>query len=335
MKKTHLIVLIALVAVLASALIIIICSSASEHIHSYGEWTVSKNATCTANGIKERDCSCGDIQTMDIPATGHYFSSWATTKEATCTVAGSKERTCSCGAVDTSVISATGHSFSSWAFTKSATCTTSGSKERTCSCGTVDTSVIPATGHKFSAWTTTKQATCTSDGSLERKCACGEVETKTITAGHSWASATCVTPKTCSVCNLTEGFALGHTTQSGKCGRCGNNITSTVKCTNSLPQTFTNWLGSKAGSTAQILDVRFERNWDETIYIYIDCKFIEEYITDRILISYYIKDPNGNIVDSGFIWEVNCIENLLFTKRIKLTPTTPGEYTITFYDYTT
>ena len=29
--------------------------------------------------------------------------------------------------------------------------------------------------------------------------------------GHDWAAATCTTPKTCSVCELTEGEALGHT----------------------------------------------------------------------------------------------------------------------------
>ena len=61
-------------------------------------------------------------------------------------------------------------------------------------------------------------ATCTTDGSYEQvvKCSgCGiEMSRSTITvpaSGHTWVAADCDTPKTCSVCNETEGEALGHT----------------------------------------------------------------------------------------------------------------------------
>ena len=39
--------------------------------------------------------------------------------------------------------------------------------------------------------------------------------------GHDWLQATCSEPKTCSVCYLTSGEALGHSYKNGFCTRCG------------------------------------------------------------------------------------------------------------------
>ena len=38
-----------------------------EHTHSFGEWSVSKNATCTEDGVKARYCNCGEKQSESIP----------------------------------------------------------------------------------------------------------------------------------------------------------------------------------------------------------------------------------------------------------------------------
>ncbi len=44
---------------------------------------------------------------------------------------------------------------------------------------------------------------------------------------HVWANATCTTPKTCTLCNVTEGETLGHTwvdateSEPKKCAVCG------------------------------------------------------------------------------------------------------------------
>ncbi|MBQ9733246.1 MAG: hypothetical protein IJV74_03315 [Clostridia bacterium] len=43
---------------------------------------------------------------------------------------------------------------------------------------------------------------------------------------HIWDSATCTEPQTCNKCNITKGSALGHTTYSGICSRCGENFSS-------------------------------------------------------------------------------------------------------------
>lgn len=47
-----------------------------------------------------------------------------------------------------------------------------------------------------------------------------------ITCEHSWIEASCTTPKTCTKCEETEGVALGHTTDSGVCSRCGKNFSA-------------------------------------------------------------------------------------------------------------
>lgn len=45
--------------------------------HTFSEWTISKQATCTQSGIKERQCSvCLKKETIIIDALGHTFTDW-------------------------------------------------------------------------------------------------------------------------------------------------------------------------------------------------------------------------------------------------------------------
>ncbi|MBQ7363338.1 MAG: hypothetical protein IJW48_02690 [Clostridia bacterium] len=46
----------------------------------------------------------------------------------------------------------------------------------------------------------------------------------TTSCSHNWRSATCTEPKICTKCDETSGTALGHTTDSGVCARCGENF---------------------------------------------------------------------------------------------------------------
>ena len=45
----------------------------SEHTHSYGDWVVISEATCTSEGKKRGACSCGDMLTEMIPMTEHVI----------------------------------------------------------------------------------------------------------------------------------------------------------------------------------------------------------------------------------------------------------------------
>ena len=67
--------------------------------HDWSKWKVTKEATCTENGKRERTCKiCGKKQTETIKATGHSWNKWKVTKEATCVDKGSRTRTCKvCG----------------------------------------------------------------------------------------------------------------------------------------------------------------------------------------------------------------------------------------------
>ena len=45
----------------------------SAHEHSFGEWTVTTEPTCTEDGSRERACECGEKETEVIPALGHDY----------------------------------------------------------------------------------------------------------------------------------------------------------------------------------------------------------------------------------------------------------------------
>ena len=231
MKKAMKLTLLVCLPLLACALMFTACDSGNNsqvHVHSYTEWTITKPATCTTNGIKERDCSCGDIQTVEILATGeHQYGEWTITKAATCTEGGVQERVCTCGEKEVKNISAT---------------------------------------HSFGAWITTKEATCTENGNDERICSCGEKENRAIIASHSWVDATCVTVKTCTKCGLAEGTALGHTTATGICSRCNQEIMPSI----ALPVTpiSTSVKFSSQRTTMKITSITYEFSGNRISFYY-------------------------------------------------------------------
>ena len=194
--------------------------------HSFGSWTTTKAATCTAEGTKTRKCSgCSQTETATIAATGHSYGAWTTTKAATCLNIGTQKRTCSaCSASETKNIAALGHSYSSeWTVDKQAGCITEGSKSHHCTRCSVKGSItaVSPTGHNFGAWQTVVEPTTTANGTAKRLCTnCTATENKTIPAlatdGHThnfgeWVlvkEASCKTVGTqeraCSICEVKE-----------------------------------------------------------------------------------------------------------------------------------
>lgn len=153
--------------------------------HSFGDWSVTKEATCTEAGEESRICSvCGTVETKEIPAKGHTVGKeWVTTKKATCTKEGKKVQKCTvCGeVVNTKTIKALGHEWET--ITKEPTCTEAGEEYKKCTrCSEIkDKKTLEALGHDWSDWKTTVQPTTTSKGKQERTCKrCGTTETKEI-----------------------------------------------------------------------------------------------------------------------------------------------------------
>jgi len=187
--------------------------------HSWGEWTVTTPASCTATGEETRTCDrCAATEKRELAKTGHT-EVVDPAVEATCTEPGKTEgKHCSvCGEVITAQkeIPALGHSWGEWTVTTPASCTATGEETRTCDrCATTEKRELAKTGHT-EVVDPAVEATCTEPGKTEGKhCSvCGEVITaqKEIPAlGHSWGEWTVTTPASCT--------ATGEETRT--CDRC-------------------------------------------------------------------------------------------------------------------
>ena len=72
----------------------LLLNSCDSHEHTYGEWSVKKEPTCTENGTKVRVCECGAKETKSIAAKNHIGGEWVVDAEATRVEAGSKRQVC-------------------------------------------------------------------------------------------------------------------------------------------------------------------------------------------------------------------------------------------------
>lgn len=163
--------------ILTFGLLLLLCSCG--HTHEFGEWATTTDATCVTDGVKERNCECGETETETIAAVGHIFDQWTVISEPTCTEDGSKERVCECGEKETEILPAIGHTFGEAIELSAATCTDAGKSEKTCkTCGSATTEEIPATGHSFTPATNYYPKMCTVCWATE-----GEALSKVIAYG--------------------------------------------------------------------------------------------------------------------------------------------------------
>ena len=181
--------------------------------HSWGEWTVTTPASCTATGEKTRTCDrCAATEKRELAKTGHT-EVVDPAVEATCTEPGKTEgKHCSvCGEVITAQkeIPALGHSWGEWTVTTPASCTATGEETRTCDrCAATEKRELAKTGHT-EVVDPAVGATCTEPGKTEGKhCSvCNAVikAQEVIPAkGHTEVIDTAVAP-TCTEPGKTEG----------------------------------------------------------------------------------------------------------------------------------
>ena len=175
--------------------------------HSFGEWGVTANPTCTAKGAEKRTCAtCGHGETREIPALGHAYDSAVTPPG--CTSEGYTTHTCSrCGNTYTdSKVGATGHSFGAWEIVTAPGCTTEGQEQHSCTvCGYSEARVVTATGHNHVAEVIAP--TCTAAGKTIHTCACGDSyeDSYVPASGHSGGEATCRSMAKCASCGTYYG----------------------------------------------------------------------------------------------------------------------------------
>ena len=153
------------------------------HAHSYTA-TVTKQPTCTAEGVKTFRCSCGDSYTEAISAAGHVFGAYVYNNDATEAADGTETAACTiCGAKDTRTAAGTKivhvHNYTA-AVTKAATCAEEGVKTYTCSCGSSYTETVPVIAHSFGDYIYNDDATTEKDGTKTATCSvCGATDTVT------------------------------------------------------------------------------------------------------------------------------------------------------------
>lgn len=163
--------------------------------HTWGSWKVTKEATESNTGIKERTCSnCKKVETETIPKIEHTHSMTHIVTKPTCTTDGyttHKCSTCSYSYTD-SKVSKNGHSWGDWNTIIAPTEDSTGRAARTCSaCGASESKTldkIPAShSHNYSTVVESVAATCDKEGYVKKSCSCGNVKTEVISAtGHNW-----------------------------------------------------------------------------------------------------------------------------------------------------
>ncbi len=132
--------------------------TSERHTHKWGDWEVTKAATCTEDGEQKRTCSgCGETQTKVIKAA-HTWGEWETVTASTCAVKGSAKRVCSvCKAEETKELDLVDHTYAKDAdgndvvvWSQEADCTTTGAGIKTCTvCGHEEAVTAQALGHNF------------------------------------------------------------------------------------------------------------------------------------------------------------------------------------------
>ena len=148
--------------------------------HSFEDTVVEP--TCTEKGYTVHTCSvCGfSYSDTEVDALGHSWGEWTVVKDANCNAPGEQVRTCSvCGETQSEVILPSGHTYETTVIAP--TCASSGYTKHTCLlCGvTYATDVIDPLGHNWGEWVLTEEGDCFHKGVETRTCAaCNETETR-------------------------------------------------------------------------------------------------------------------------------------------------------------
>ncbi len=65
--------ILACFTVLLLSFCLLFTSCKGNHDHEWGEWTVTRESTCTEVGEKRRECACGVSGTETLPLAPHTY----------------------------------------------------------------------------------------------------------------------------------------------------------------------------------------------------------------------------------------------------------------------
>ncbi len=90
-------------------------NSLEGHTHTWGEYILSKEATCTEKGESIRHCECLATDTLIHAAKGHSFGEWIIDLAPQCEIDGLQKRICNeCGKEETELVSKLSHAEGDW-----------------------------------------------------------------------------------------------------------------------------------------------------------------------------------------------------------------------------
>ena len=217
--------------------------------HDWGEWTVITPATETTEGSEQRVCKrdSSHTETQKIPqlAHTHKYTREDTDEKylasaATCTEAATYYYSCACGDKGTETFSsgkALGHSYGTPTYSWNGSqcmarriCSRDGSHVET----EIVTAVVTVTQNRTCILPELSQYTATFTNSAFAVQTKVNVETNSA-LGHNWAAANCLSPKTCTRCQVTDGQPLGHdytvSLNNGEAATCtANGKESDMQC---------------------------------------------------------------------------------------------------------
>lgn len=152
--------------------------------HAYDKGKVTKEATCTAKGVRIYTCEvCKGIKKEEIPALGHDLSDeWVADEDVLCLWTVYEYRSCQrCSYRDSRVKGTKDHEWEEGVILYEPTCTEDGMKATYCKkCGSYyDGKTISAAGHSYI--TSVTKATFSKNGRKEEKCnRCGETKSSQV-----------------------------------------------------------------------------------------------------------------------------------------------------------
>ena len=193
-----------ILAITALLLILGATSCSLIHEHSFSEWEIVAEPTCTSFGLSKRACECGYTEYDTSDALAHTIVTDAAI-DATCASNGKTEGShCSnCGFVITAQTETAKlpHSFSEWEVVTASTCTSFGLSKRACECGYTEYDTSDALAHTI-VTDAAIAATCVEPGKTEGShCStCGAIilpQTTTLSTGHNLGDVTVLEEALC------------------------------------------------------------------------------------------------------------------------------------------
>ena len=138
------------------------------HVHSYGDWETIISPTCTTTGLRERTCECGVKEEKVVSELPHAYGEYYVTKPASCVEDGLSTAKCRyCESTTTRIIKKNEAHKREVVFGYPATCTEDGLSDGVrctlCNLMIEEQVVIEAKGH-VEIYDSPKDPTCTENG---------------------------------------------------------------------------------------------------------------------------------------------------------------------------